>query len=96
VQQSSFLESVHAIVERAHPREDHGTGLLERFGAVHNLHLRIHLEQRAMNAAQIPGTVIDQSNHRRSISGWPEKGNQARRRWRRWQALAGRAIRHGI
>ena len=41
---------------------------------LHDAHVRADFEQRLVDAAQIAGTVIEQSNHANSIE-WKESGS---------------------
>lgn len=74
-EQSLVLQGVHAIIERAHTGK-HGRA---RAGHVTRLagdaHLRAHFEQRFVDATQIAGPVIHQSDHADTLSGGLRTGN---------------------
>ena len=63
VEQFLFAQRVDAIVERADAGQHQAARVADFIGPLHEPHVRADLEQRFVDAAQIAGTVIKQSNH---------------------------------
>ncbi len=62
-QQFLFAEGVDAVIEGADAGQDQAAGVADLFRFLHQADVGTHLEQRFVDAAQVAGTVIKQSNH---------------------------------
>ena len=62
-EQFLFAERVDAIVEGADAGQDQAAGVADFFRFLDQTDVGTHLEQRFVDAAQVAGTVIKQSNH---------------------------------
>src|SRR5439155_23267184 len=67
LEQVLLLQRVQAIVERSDPWQHGGADILHLGRVSHEAHIRFQIAQRFVHAPEVAGTVIDQSNHPRSI-----------------------------
>ena len=63
-EQFLFAQCVDAIVECADAGQHHRPRIADFIRRLHDAHVRADLEQRLVDAAQVAGAVIEQSNHR--------------------------------
>ncbi len=84
LQQRLSLERLDAIVERADARQHHRARLGHFLRLPRDAHFRADLEQGLVDAAQVAGAVVNQSNHARRVVwggglsklvqlAWPER-----------------------
>src|SRR5262249_55661416 len=63
VEQFLFAHRVDAIVERPNTGQHDGARAVHALGALNHLNVRAHLEQRAVDTAQVSGAIIEQGDH---------------------------------
>ncbi len=64
LEQFLLAQRIDAVIKRTHAGQYNGPRVAHPLRALHDLHIRADLEQRLVDAAQVAGTVIKQSNHR--------------------------------
>ena len=64
---SCLSQRLDAIVERADARQHQRPRVADLLGPLRDAHVRADLEQGLVDAAQVAGTVVNQSYHARRI-----------------------------
>src|SRR5260221_9269245 len=71
-----FLKGVDAVVECADTGQHHGLRIGQFTGLAHDTNFSADLQQRLLDAAQVAGAVINQSNHAQSVIPWNDEFNR--------------------